>query len=401
MNRRAEFKYLFLTIIVFIVVSIDTDIYLPAFPDMMEWFSASESEIQTLLTWNFVGVCLSGPFYGPISDSYGRKKPIVVALALFLIGSVISLFSQNLNQMLTGRILQGIGAGGCFTLRTAIIFDVFKKEKAISALNKFNTAIPLIRAASPMIGGYLNYSFGFRANFLLIALLVLTSFVICLFFLDETVPEEQKKPIKIFKITQDFKQLFFCLSFWQLALVTSVIYGGYIAFLSGTSILFVIELGMKKTTLSWIQAAVLGSWVIGSLTLTRSITKWGIPKIKKTGILFTVIGGLLLSLVTWIAPRDPYLLTGGMLFYTFGSNWIIGLYFPEGMETLPHIKGVAASLLTSARLLIAALVIAISGALYNATIYPLTAIVVTTVAITFTTLFYYEKRKGIEATPAI
>ncbi len=396
MNRKTELKYLFLIIVVFIAACIETDIYLPAFPDMMKWFSASESEIQSLLTWNFVGICISGPFYGPISDSYGRKKPIMVALGMFLAGSIVTLFAQNLDQMLWGRVLQGIGSGGCFTLGTAIIFDAFQKERAIAALNKLHTAVPLIMAGAPMLGGYLNYSFGFRSNFLAIALFVLISFAVCLFMFDETLPNEKRTPLKAAKVAQDFKQALLCLPFWQITLVTSVLFGGYIAFLSGSSVLFVVEFGMSKSVYPFIQAAVLGGWVAGSLTTNRAIAKWGIPKIKQAGIVLSVAGGILLGLITLIAPRDPYLLTSGVVLYAFGANWIIGLYFPECMEILPKIKGVTASLLTSARLLIAALVVAFAGALYNATIYPLTAIIVGTVVIFLPTLLSYEKRKTSE-----
>ena len=79
-------------------------------------------------------------------------------------------------------------------------------------------------------------------------------------------------------------------------------------------------------------------------------------------------------------------------------TWLIGLYFPESMEILPDIKGITASLLTSARLLIAAVVVGFSGALYNATIYPLSAIVVGTTVLILPTLFLYEKRKNAAVT---
>jgi DHA1 family bicyclomycin/chloramphenicol resistance-like MFS transporter len=92
-------------------------------------------------------------------------------------------------------------------------------------------------------------------------------------------------------------------------------------------------------------------------------------------------------------PRDPWSLTAAMLLYAFGANWIIGLYFPEGMEILPRIKGVVASLLTSARLLIAALVLGLTSALYNATIYPLAAVVFGTILVILPMLILYEKRK--------
>jgi len=82
------------------------------------------------------------------------------------------------------------------------------------------------------------------------------------------------------------------------------------------------------------------------------------------------------------------------MLFAFGANWIMGFYYPEGMEILPDIKGVTASLLTSARLLIAALVVGLSSALYNGTIYPIVAVVVGVIAIILPTVLLYEKRRS-------
>jgi DHA1 family bicyclomycin/chloramphenicol resistance-like MFS transporter len=109
-----------------------------------------------------------------------------------------------------------------------------------------------------------------------------------------------------------------------------------------------------------------------------------------------VLGGLGFALAALIAPRDPYLLTSGMVIYAFGANWIIGLYFPEGMELLPNIKGVTASLLTSARLLIASLIVGVASALYNATIYPLAIIIFGTIVVILPTLLWFERRKKLD-----
>jgi DHA1 family bicyclomycin/chloramphenicol resistance-like MFS transporter len=400
MNRRKELKYLFLIIIIFIAACIETDIYLPAFPDMMARFSASEGAIQGLLTWNFVGICFSGPFYGPISDAFGRKKPLMVALGMFLAGSVITLFAQNLDQMLLGRILQGLGSGGCFTLGTAIIFDAFQKERAITATNHLNTIIPLLMAAAPMISGYLNHAFGFRSNFLAIGIFVLLSFTICLFLFEETLAKEKRSPLQVKTVLQDFKQALTSLAFWQVTIVISLLFAGYISFLSGTAVLFVIEFGMNQSTFPFFQAAILGGWVAGSLILNHFIAKWGIPKVKKTGIILCAVGGLAHIAAALITPRDPYLLTNGMLLYAFGANWIIGLYFPEAMEILPHIKGITASLLTSARLLIAAIVVGLTSALYNATVYPLAAVIFGTIVIILPILLFYEKRRAARSNEA-
>lgn len=393
MNRKQELKYLFLIIVIFIAACVETDIYLPAFPDMMTWFSATESSIQGLLTWNFVGICLSGPLYGPLSDAFGRKKPLLAALGLFLLGSLITVFAPTLDQMLWGRILQGIGSGGCFTLGTAVIFDAFQKERAIAATNALFTIVPVIMSGAPVAGGYLNNTFGFRSNFLAIALFVLLSLAICLFFFKETLPSEKRIPFNMRSLLRDFKQACCSLPFWQLTFVMSMTFGAYIAFLSGTAVLFVVEFGMSKTLFPFIQAAVLGGWVVGSLTLNRVIAKWGMPKVKRIGLISCIAGAALLLAITLIAPRNPYLLTSGMVLYAFGANWVVGLYFPEGMEILPHIKGITSSLLTSARLLIAALVVGLTSSLYNATIYPLTAVIVATIVLMLPTIYFYEKKK--------
>ena len=150
---------------------------------------------------------------------------------------------------------------------------------------------------------------------------------------------------------------------------------------------------MSKTVFPFIQGSILGGWVAGSLCLNKGIAKWGIPKIKRAGLFSCIGGGIILALATVLAPQEPILLTLGMVIYAFGANWIIGLYSPESMEILPDIKGIAASLLTSARLFIAALVVGLSGAIYNGTIYPLSAVVLATTGLILPILFLYEKRK--------
>lgn len=392
---KTELKFLFLIIAIFIAACIETDIYLPAFPDMMAFFAVSEEAIQSLLTWNFIGICLSGPFYGPLSDAIGRKKPLMAALGLFLVGSLITLFAHNYTLMLVGRLLQGLGSGGCFTLGTAIVFDAFKADRAIKANNQINSIIPFIMAAAPMLGGYLNNTFGFRSNFLAITFFVLISFLICVFFFQETLAKEKRAPLQVKKVAKDFKEALTSIPFWQLTLVVSLLFAGYLAFLSTTAVLFVVEFGVSKKVFPFYQAAILGAWLVANFTCTRAINKWGNYRVKMIGTALILSGGLGLIFAAWLAPRDPNLQTGFMLLYAFGANWTMGLYFPEGMEIHPDIKGVTASLLTSIRLLIAALIVGLAGKLYNGTIYPIVAVLVGTIAATLPMIILYEKRKRV------
>ena len=391
MNKK-DLKYLFLIILTFIAACIETDIYLPAFPDMMEYFKTSEEVIQSLLTWNFIGICLSGPFYGPLSDAYGRKKPLLIALGLFSIGSLVTLIATSFDLMLVGRVLQGLGSGGCFTLGTAIIFDVFKKEKATEAINQLNTFVPLIMAGAPLLGGYLNENYGFRSNFLTIAIFVVLSFVISLFFLDETLPKKNQKPFSLSQTLTDFKTAFSNLRFWQLTICISLLFGGYLAFVSVSSILFILELGVSKSVFPFYQGSVLGAYVLASLTCSPMIRKWGVLKVKKTGVMSVFFGGFGLGIVSLVNPNSPLLLTSMMMIYSFGCSWIMAPYFGECMEILPEIRGITASLLTSFRLLATAILIGISSAFYDQTIYPVAILIAIVLCLTLPTLRFYEKK---------
>ncbi len=392
MNRITEIKYLFIITVIFIAACIETDIYLPAFPDMMKAFAVSESTIQGLLTWNFVGICIAGPFYGPISDSLGRKKPLLVALILFFSGSLLTLFAADFSQMIAGRILQGLGSGGCFTLGTAIIFDAFQKEKAVQALNSLNMAIPIIMSLAPMVGGFLNYTYGFRSNFLLIAAFVLLSLFLCLLFFTESLPKEKRLPFQVSCIMKDFKKVLLHSAFWQITFATSLLFAGYIAFLSYTGVLFVSELGISKNFSPFFQVLILCTWTVAGLFLRKSLASLGGQRIKKLGLVLCVIGAVGFLVTSALADRNPYLLVGFFLPYIFGANWVFGLYFPEAMELLPDIKGVTASLVTSARLLIAALTVGLTSALYNGTIFPLVIVIVGTLFVILPCLIFYEKQ---------
>ena len=275
----------------------------------------------------------------------------------------------------------------------AILFDVFQQEKAIIALNKLNVIIPVIMAGAPMLGGFLNENYGFRSNFLAIALCVILSFAICLCFFDETLQKEKRVPFQAQKLLKDFMTVFGSMPFWQTTLIVSLLFSGYLAFLSTMSVLYVLEFEVSKQVLPYHQAALLGGWVGASLIYKPCIEKWGLAKIKTFGAIMCILGGLGFVLAAWLTSHNVYLFTSMMTLYAIGGNWINGIYFPEGMELFPNLKGITASLLTSARLLITAVIVGFTSHLYDATIFPVAAVIGGIVLAILTTLIFYERNK--------
>ena len=392
MTKR-ELKYFFLITIIFLAACIETDIYLPAFPNMMGYFGVSEEAIQRLLTWNFIGICVSGPFYGPISDAIGRRRPLLFALLFFFLGSIMTIMAQGYSLMLIGRLLQGVGAGGCFTLGSAIIFDAFHKDRSVQALNKLNLAIPIFMSCAPIVGGWLNMHYGFRSNFTFIGVVTFLSLLVCWWVLDEPLPEEKRMPLKGKVLAKNFGRAMKSFPFWQMTIVISLLFAGYLLFLSQAAVLFVVSFGIDESLFQFFQASILIAWLAASLLFSRIMKRFGPLFMKMSGIYFVIGGGVAMILATYFAPRNPYLLTSSMLFYSFGVNWIMSLYFPEGMEALPDIKGITSSLLTSFRLLITVFIIGIVSRAYNGSVYPTAFTIVLIVAICMPMLLFYEAQK--------
>lgn len=390
---KKETYHLFFILVIFMAACIETDIYLPAFADMMDHFQVSEEAIQRLLTWNFVGICLSGPLYGPISDAYGRKGPLLVALGLFLLGSVMTVVTDSFEAMLWGRLLQGLGSGGCFTLGTAIIFDAFEGERSVTAISQINSIAPFIMAAAPMVGGYLNHAFGFRSNFIAIAICVMLSLLLSLFFFKETHTKEKRTLIQASKLFGDFKRACTSWPFWQLTFVVSLLNAGYLAFLSTIAVLFVVSFGVSKGDFPYYQGAILLSWLVASLSCTKALKTLGLFRLKVAGTSMVIVGGIAFALGAKFAPSNPLLHTLAMTLFTFGVNWTQGLYFPECMQILPEIKGISASLLTSTRLLITALVIDIASRCYDGTIFPILMVTVAISVASLALIMSYETKK--------
>ncbi len=361
---------------VFAAACIETDIYLPAFPDMMDFFGTTEEVIQSLLTWNFFALCLSSVLYGPASDAYGRKPFLIGALSIFLVGSLITVFSDDFGYVLLGRVFQGLGSGGCFTLGSAMIFDSLNEEDSAIVLNRLNTLVPLAMGGAPLVGAYLNQAYGFRANFEAIAITVALSLVICAFGFEEPLSEEKRRPLNKDNLKHDFKALLTSFPFWQICLFIGLVFAAFMSFLAGITLLFICEFGVPKTLYPFYQGSLLLAYVIASLTCSPLIERIGMTKVRDLGAILSFSGAIFLSIAIIFTPRNPELLTLSMIPFTFGMMYSMTPSFATLMNLFPEIKGLNASLLTSFRLLITAAVVDISSRLYDGTIYPvaLTAI---------------------------
>ena len=102
-RKNPDLPLIVMIILAYATVCMETDIYVPSFPDMRLFFAVSDAQIQYVLSGNFIGICLGSLFFGPLSDSIGRKKAMLGGLALFALSSwgclIFTIIANNFTSL--------------------------------------------------------------------------------------------------------------------------------------------------------------------------------------------------------------------------------------------------------------------------------------------------------------
>jgi len=135
------------------LVALSIDAMLPAFPEMARDLQVTAAnDIQLVVSTLFIGLAIGQLFYGPLSDSIGRKPAIYIGFALFILGSLLSMTASDFSTMLAGRLLQGIGTAGPRTVAVALIRDRFHGSEMARVMSFIMTVFILVPIFAPALG---------------------------------------------------------------------------------------------------------------------------------------------------------------------------------------------------------------------------------------------------------
>lgn len=342
---------------------IEVDISVPGFPDMANYFNVSESVIQLTVAYNFLGFCLAALLYGPLSDKYGRRQLMIIGNGLLLLGAVGCALAPTIELLLVARFIQGIGASASAVVVSAIIADVYQGPKMVKALTTMNSALTILMAIAPVMGGFINKAIGWWGNYLLVAIICALSWGMLLFYLPETKHDKSSKGLT--EVWQDYKMMMISQRFIVHAIVPTLLYACYITFVTCASFLYIETFG-----LSVIAYAVHQGFIVASFTVMNFFSNSIIQKIGKKGSIFTSMALCCSSIiasvgVSLIEPHSPYLITGLMMLYGVGFALGYPAVFADSLEIFPKVKGTAASAIMSLRTFLCAGFIGLASFVYN------------------------------------
>jgi DHA1 family bicyclomycin/chloramphenicol resistance-like MFS transporter/DHA1 family 2-module integral membrane pump EmrD-like MFS transporter len=268
-----------------------------------------------------------------------------VLVLIMILGTMMCIFSPNMKTLLVGRFVQGVGAGACASLWRAIFRDAFSGEDLSKYGAYLTTYLLFILPAAPVIGGYLAHRFGWRSNFIFLALYGIVALTLISMQFHETHTHHHRDRLAFTEIRKNYGTLLSSRFFMSLTATTFLTYGALFTWLTTGPILMIHVLHYTPIQFGWMNflAAVLGYGLAGKLN-GRWVKKVGIPTMLRLGWLIMLISGLfILASALFLSLHIACLLAGLVLLY-FGSSWVLPNVFATAFTPYGHIAGYCAAL---------------------------------------------------------
>lgn len=247
--------------------SIDT--YLPSFPAIARGLGTTDLGVQQTLTAYLLPYAGMMLFHGAISDSFGRRLPILVGMAGYAIGSVGCALAPSLEALIFFRMMQGWLAGAGMVIGRAIIRDCYHGHDAQRMMSQVIMIFAIAPALAPVIGGWLQTWFGWRANFWFLALLGTTLFLASFRYLPETHPRESRHRFAPAPLLAAYRHVGTNGRFLFLAGAAAVNFAGFFLYIVSAPAFIYRHLGLNEHQFAWLFFSNVAGMLIGSYLSAR------------------------------------------------------------------------------------------------------------------------------------
>ena len=366
-------EFVALTAAMLSLVALSIDAMLPALPDIgRDLATSSPNDVQLVITVMLFGFGIGQLIYGPISDSTGRKPPIYVGIAIYLIGCVICIFAQSLTVMLVGRFLQGFGVAAPRILTAAIVRDHFEGRAMARVMSFVMAVFIVVLAIAPAIGQGILFVADWRAifgTFLVIAVVVLIWLGTRL---AETVTPERRAPLSFRRNARAIAEVFRTRQAFGYTLATGFIFSPFLGYLSSAQQIFADVYDMKAEFPIYFAVLAL-SLGVSSLVNARLVMKLGMRRLSAwSAVIFTALSIAMSAGLFTVTNQPPFWVFMAYFMVTF---FCVGILFGNmnalAMEPLGHIAGVGAAVVGAISAMMSVAAGIVIGQAFDGTIVPL------------------------------
>jgi MFS transporter, DHA1 family, multidrug resistance protein len=302
-----------------------TNILLPSLPKIASSFNVPTSATGSMMSAFFATFALGQLFVGPLSDRYGRRPAVLGGIAIFVVGSIVCALAPTLSMVVVGRIIQAVGVCASSVLSRAIARDLFSGDQLGRVLSFIMVAMAAAPGFSPLVGGGLDYAFGWRATFASVALFGLLLGPAYAFCVGET-HHAARIRLDPIEIVRAYASLLLDRRFIVPAASVAMVIAGLFAVFTVTPAILIDGLGFTPLALSLFYAGTVFIVFGAGYAAPKLARSAGLATVTNYGLIIASTGCVVMALLALAGLRSfaSYLLP--IIVFLFG----MGLVNPLG-----------------------------------------------------------------------
>lgn len=321
--------------------SLSTDIYLPAMPEMAKDL---QGNVELTITGFLIGFCIAQLIWGPLSDNFGRRMPLFIGMALFIVGSIGCALSTNISHIVFWRVFQALGACTGPMLARAMIRDLFSRTRAAQMLSTLMIIMAIAPIAGPLLGGQMIKVTSWHAIFWLLAVIG-ALMLISLRWLPETLPAEKRVKASLPSAFRNYYVLLMNTTFMRFTLCLTFYYVAVYAFVAGSPFVYITFFGIDPQHYGWLFALNIVGVMGMSMVNRRLVYRYSLEALLKIAVAVAAIAAFVLALAAKLEIGGIALIVAP-IFVFFSMNGIIAATSTAAaLDAVPNVAGSASALM--------------------------------------------------------
>ncbi len=305
----------------FSVGTVASTIYVPSVPAIAHALDTTVARVQFTFVAYLLAYAVSMLVLGPLSDRLGRRRTVLCGLALGAVSSLACAASPGINFLIAARVLQGIGACAGMVVGRAITRDIWGRTAAARVIAGRGIAATLMQVAAPVLGGYVQQWLGWRANFVVVAVLACVAITLMIRCVPDHRPEPAAGAVGQ-RMLASYRTLIGTRRFLGYALAAAGAHAGSHIFAAGAPAVLILSYGVSPARYGYYAALPPLGFLAGSFLSNRLAGRYGVNRLITIGATVLLPAGLLMVFLALLQVAGPYAVVGPMIFVCCGSGLI-------------------------------------------------------------------------------
>jgi len=338
------FLLIFVVALIGMLAPFSIDTYLPSFPAIEADLHVSREWLTQSLSIYLLCFAVATLIWGPLSDRFGRRLIILTSLIGYLLASILCALASSYEMLLLGRALQGLMVAGSMVASRAMIRDYFSSQEAQRAMALMMMLFAVAPALAPIIGGWLEVTFGWRSVFYFLALYGLSLLLLFYLRIAETQNPEHIQSIHPVKLTRSYWESLRHPQYLKLVIAQGCLVGGFFVYVAGSTSLIYDHLHLGEQDFWVFFVPLVTGILLGSLSAHRLSHRLPGKSIINLALALGGTSVILNVLIEVSVEPNTVLVVAPLVLYAFSFALANPAFSVAALDCLPQKRGMASSI---------------------------------------------------------